>query len=121
MRTTSRWYRTGLAGATATLGVVAFSLLGTGAGTATAGTNGQQINYYSHDAYRQCTTGKNQDGTTVKNCTDFAVVSGSNRDEGYWWIGPVDITWYKVDGSTVQSTCNVPKSSNSDFFTCYEP
>lgn len=121
MRTTSHWYRRDLVAVTATLGAVGCGLLGAGARTATAGTNGQQINYYNHDSYGQCTTGKNQEGTTVSNCTSFAV-QGSNKDEGYWWVGPVSITWHKNDHvSTVHSTCNVPKNSNSDFFNCYEP
>lgn len=112
---------TRLIAAAATLGVVACGQLVTGAGIAVAGTNGQQINYYNHDSYGQCTTGKNQEGKNKTNCTSFTV-QGSNKDEGYWWVGPVKITWYKNGNrGTVQSTCNVPKNQNGDFFNCYEP
>ncbi len=116
----SHWYRKRLVAVTATLGVVACGLLGAGVGTATAGTNGQQITYYNHDSYGQCTTGTSQEGTNIRNCTTFTVI-GSNKDEGYWWVGPVSITWYKNDHSTVQITCTVPKNQSGDSFSCYEP
>ncbi|MGH3874280.1 MAG: hypothetical protein ACRDSR_22735 [Pseudonocardiaceae bacterium] len=100
---------------TATLG----ALLEAGAGTASAGTNGQQVNYYSHYSYAQCTTGTNQNGADIRNCTQLRI--GSNPDQGYWWVGPVSITWYHPDHSHGTSTCDVPASQDSDFFTCYEP
>lgn len=111
------WKR--LSAITGTLGVVAGCLLVSGAGTASAGSNGQQINYYSHTAYGQCTTGYNQNDQYTQNCTYLE--SGPNLDYGYWWVGGVDITWYNDDGSTVNSTCNVPRSMNGDFYTCYQP
>lgn len=114
------WYGKPLVAVTATLGAVACGLLG--AGTASAGTNGQQINYYSHHSYGQCTTGKNQEGKSISNCTSFAAPAGSNKDEGYWWVGQVNITWYNIDHrSTAHSTCDVPKNYSGDFFNCYEP
>lgn len=113
----SNLQRKSLVAVTATLGVVACGLLG--AGTAAAGTNGQQINYYSHQAVKQCTTGTNQSGAKVKNCTELRQ-GGPNLDRGYWWVGRVSIEWYRT-GSTVSSTCDVPKKQNEDFFNCYEP
>ncbi|MGH3836435.1 MAG: hypothetical protein ACRDSF_12145 [Pseudonocardiaceae bacterium] len=110
-------YRKRLVLLTATLGIVTCGLLG--AGTASAGTNGQQINYYSHYSYAQCTVGTNQNGESIQNCTQLRI--GSNPDQGYWWIGLVDITWYHSDRSHVSSTCGVPKSQDGDYFTCYEP
>jgi hypothetical protein len=116
---TSSWYRKRLIPLTATLGFVACGMLGI-TGTALAGNNGQQINYYSHSAYKQCSTGANQNDQPIRNnCTSLH--SGSNPDQGYWWVGPVTITWYRTNGTYVQSTCNVPQQQNGDFFNCYEP
>ncbi|MGH3885028.1 MAG: hypothetical protein ACRDSZ_00400 [Pseudonocardiaceae bacterium] len=112
-----RWKRLGAV--TATLGVVASGLLGAGSGTALAGSNGQQISYYSQYANAQCTTGKNQIGENIKNCTQLQL--GSNPSHDYWWVGSVSITWYRVNNSTAQSTCDVPLQQNGDFFDCYEP
>lgn len=114
----STWHWKRLGVVTATLGVVASGLLEAGAGAALAGSNGQQINYYSQYADAQCTTGKNQSGENIKNCTQLQI--GSNPSQGYWWVGPVSITWHRVNG-TVQSTCRVPLQQNGDFFDCYEP
>jgi hypothetical protein len=115
---TSGRYGKRLLSVPAALGVVVCGLLGAGAGTAWASSNGQQINYYSHDAIGQCTKG-NQSGKNVQNCTQLRI--GSNPDQGYWWVGPVAITWYRYDHSTITSTCDVPKGQNGDFFNCYEP
>jgi len=115
----SRWKR--LAPLTATLGaVVACGLLGTGTGTASAGTNGQHINYYSYYADAQCTTGKNEKDKTVQSCTSLR--TGSNLNKNYWWVGPVTIIWRRYyNHSTVSSTCTVPRSQNDDSVLCYEP
>jgi hypothetical protein len=107
-----------LAGAI-TLTVIALHYLGHAPAMPIHSTNGLQINYYSHDANEQCTTGKNQNGDTVRNCTSLH--SGSNPDQGYWWVGPVTITWYRSDHSYITSTCDVPKSQDGDSFICYEP
>jgi len=112
-------YRKRLAPLATTLGIVACGLLEAGAGTAWAGNNGQQINYYSHYAYIQCSAGTNQNGGNVRNCTQLRI--GSNPNQGYWWVGPVNITWHRPRGTEISSTCNVPKSQDADFFTCYEP
>lgn len=116
----SNWYRNRLAPLTATLGVVACGALGgVGAGTAAAGTNGQHISYHSRSAYAQCTTGRNQSGDNVQNCTQLS--PGRNLDEGYWWVGRVGIIWDNLDGSRVSSTCNVPKSQEGDSYDCHQP
>lgn len=116
---TSSWYRKRLVPLTATLGVVSCGMLGA-TGAALAGSNGQQINYYSHQAYQQCSTGANQNGQLIRNnCTSLH--SGSNPDQGYYWVGPVTITWYLANGTSTQSTCNVPQQQNSDYSNCYEP
>jgi hypothetical protein len=107
-----------LAGAVA-LTMVALHYLGYAPAMPKRSTNGLQINYYSHDANEQCTTGKNQNSDTVRNCTQLR--TGANPDQGYWWVGPVTITWYHTDHSYVASTCDVPKSQDGDSFTCYEP
>jgi hypothetical protein len=104
---------------TGALGIVGSGLLGAGAGTALAGSSGQQINYYSHDAYSQCTTGTNQNGDRIGSCTSLR--QGSNPDQGHFWVGRANIIWYRTDNSTVQSSCSVPKAQNDDFFDCYEP
>jgi hypothetical protein len=117
--TMSNWYRKRVGAVTVTLGAVACGLLGGGAGTALAGSNGQQINYYSHVADGECTTGTNQSGNNITNC--LGLRQGSNPDQGYWWVGPVSITWHRLDGSKVTSTCDVPREQNGDFFNCYEP
>jgi hypothetical protein len=104
---------------TAALGVVTCGMVGT-TGTAFAGSNGQQINYYSHDANKQCSTGTNQDGKLIQNnCTSLR--SGSNPDQGYYWVGPVTITWYRTNGTHTQSACDVPRQQKGDSFSCYEP
>jgi hypothetical protein len=115
----SDWDWKRLGAVTATLGVVASGLLTAGAGTALAGSNGQQVNYYSRFAHAQCTTGKSQGGENIKNCTQLQM--GANPAQGIWWVGPVSITWYRANNSTAQSTCHVPPQQNEDFFTCYEP
>lgn len=115
----STWHWKRLGAVTATLSVVASGLLGVGAGTALAGNNGQQINYYSQYAHAQCTTGKNQEGKSIERCTQLQM--GSNPNSGYWWVGPVNITWHRANNNTVQSTCRVPQQQNGDFFDCYEP
>jgi hypothetical protein len=112
----SNWSRKPLVPLTATLGALACGLLGAGAGTASAGTNGQQINYYSHYAYAQCTTGKNQSNETTRNCTQLRI--GSNPDQGYFWVGPVTIIWYHTDHTYTSSPCDIPISQTSDSFTC---
>lgn len=109
MATTSARHRKRLGAVTATLGIAACGLLGAGAGTATAGTNGQQIIYYNHNSYGQCTTGTNQNGKIIRNCSTFAV-QGSNKDEGYYWVGRVNITWYKNGGhGTAQMLAMCPR------------
>ncbi|MBB6377761.1 hypothetical protein BKA01_005021 [Pseudonocardia eucalypti] len=102
------------------VGALVLGLLAAGVGTAHAGGNGQQINYYSHDATGQCTSGRNQNGVAVRNCTTFDRIGG-NPDQGYFWVGPVTITWMRKAGFTQHSTCVVPKQQPSDFFTCYQP
>lgn len=104
----------------AAVAVVTIGLLGAAVGTAEAGSDGQQINYYSHDATGQCTQGANQQGRTATTCTTFTT-AGSNANQGYFWVGVVTITWKRPNGSTVSSTCNIPKSYNGDFYTCHEP
>jgi hypothetical protein len=53
---------------------------GTGTGTASAGTNGQQINYYSYDADAQCTAGTNQNNQITQICTSLRTGSNLNQD-----------------------------------------
>ncbi len=113
------WHRKRLLPLAAASGTVACGLLGVGAGTASAGVNGQQINYYSRHSYAQCTTGANQNGDTIRNCTQLRI--GSNPNQGYWWVGQVAITWYHPDHTYASSICTVPKSQDGDSFTCYEP
>lgn len=115
----SNWYRKRPVLLPATLGAVACGLLGAGPGTASAGTNGQQINYYSHYAYAQCTTGTNPDGNTSQICTRLHI--GDNLDQNGLWVGPVTITWYHPDHTYIASKCNVPKSQDEAFFRCEEP
>lgn len=123
----SNWYRKRLVPLTATLGALTCGLLGTGAGTASAetpgtasaGINGQQINYYSNYAYAQCTIEKVQNGGTMRRCTQLR--TGSNLDQGQRWIGKVTIYWFRPDHTYIPSTCDVPQSQDSDFVTCYEP
>lgn len=116
----SNWWRNHLIPVTATLGVVACALADSGAGTAAAGTNGQHINYHSRNARGQCTTGTNQNGQIVQNCT--LLHAGENPDHDYWWVGTVNINWYDTDDRYVSSTCDVPKSNdNGDFIDCSEP
>lgn len=103
----------------AVLGIAACDLLGVGAGTASAGDNGQKINYHGRDAYGQCTTGKNQKNETVRNCTQLR--TGSNPDQSYWWVGEVGITWHYVDNSYIQTICKIPKTQKNDYVTCYDP
>lgn len=117
----SRWRR--LIPLTATLGaVVAYGLLGIGTGTASAGTNGQQIDYYVSSEYTdaQCTTGKNGQGQKVRVCTSLH--TGSNLNKKFLWIGSVNIIWHHdYDGSTASSTCEVPQSQSDDSVRCSEP
>ncbi len=115
----SNSHRKRLAPLATALGVVACGLLEVGAGTARAGTNGQQINYYSRHAYVQCTKGTNQSGNNIRNCTQLRIGSNPHRD--YWWVGPVDITWHRPGPTDISSTCSVPKSQDPDFVTCPEP
>lgn len=113
-------YRKHLVPLITTLGIVACGLLGAGAGTASAGTNGQKIDYYGRSAYGQCTTGINQNSETVRNCTQLHI--GSNPDQKYWWVGQVRITWYYTDNSYAQTICDVPKDKqDGDYVTCNDP
>lgn len=115
----SNSHRKRLAPLATALGVVACGLLEVGAGTARAGTNGQQINYYNHYAYVQCTTGTNQRGDRIQNCTQLRI--GSNPHRGYWWVGLVTITWHRPGRVDISSTCSVPKLQDTDFVTCHGP
>lgn len=112
-------YRKRLVPLMAILGIAACYLLGVGIGTASAGTNGQKINYYNRHAYGQCTTGMNQNGETVQNCTQLRI--GSNPAQDYWWVGQVRITWYYTDNSYAPTTCKVPRSQDGDYVTCRDP
>jgi hypothetical protein len=104
----------------AVLGMVTCDLLGVGAGVASAGTNGQKINYYSRYAYIQCTTGENQHSETVRSCTQLRV--GSNLDPNYLWVGRVRINWYYTNNTYSPTDCDVPKvKTDGDYITCYDP
>jgi hypothetical protein len=115
----SKSYQKRLAPLATALGVVACGLLEVEAGPAWAGTNGQQINYYSHYAYVQCTTGTNQYGNSTQSCTQLRI--GSTLHRGYWWVGPVNVTWYRPGRIEIPSACSVPKMQDADFVTCHEP
>lgn len=106
---------------TATLGaIIAYGLLGTGTGTASAGTNGQHINYHSNYTGAQCTKGTNQNSQSAQFCS--LLRRGDNRDYGHWWVGAVTITWQRYsDDGIASSTCNVPQSQDGNFVTCNEP
>lgn len=101
------------------LGITVCSLLG--AGTASAGPNGQKINYYSRYAVSQCTTGMNQKSEIISgHCT--ALNAGSNPDQDYWWVGEIRITWHYPDNSYTRTAHIVPKSQpDGDYVTCYDP
>lgn len=101
------------------LGITVCSLLTTG--TASAGSNGQRINYYSRYAASQCTTGANQKKEIVSgHCA--MLNAGSNPDQDYWWVGEVRITWYYPDNSYSRTACIIPKSQqDGDYTTCYDP
>lgn len=102
------------------LGMVTCDLLGVGAGKASAGNNGQKINYYSHYAYAQCTTGTNQNGEAVRSCTQLHF--GANSDQSYLWVGKVRINWYYANSTYSPTDCDVPKSKpDSDYVACYDP
>lgn len=119
--TMSNFYWKRLAPLTATLGaVVVHGLLGTGTGAASAGTNGQHIDYYSYYADAQCTTGKNEKGQKVKVCTSLH--TGSNLSQDFLWVGSVTIIWHRYNDDTItSSTCAVPTSQDSDSVRCSEP
>lgn len=104
----------------AVLGMVTCDLLGAGAGAASAGNNGQKINYYSHYAYAQCTAGMNQNSETVRSCTQLRF--GANSDQNYLWVGRVRINWYYANNTYSPTFCDVPQSKkDSDYVTCYDP
>lgn len=102
------------------LGITAYGLLGTVTAPVSAGPNGQKINYYSRGAYKQCTTGINQDNNPFGFCAPLR--PGSNPDEKYLWVGQVRINWYYPDDSYAPTACLVPKSQqDGDYVTCHDP
>lgn len=102
----------------AILSIVACSLIGTG--TASAGSNGQKINYYNRSAYGQCTVGKNQSNETVQNCTQLH--AGANPEQTHWWVDQVEIHWYYADNTYSPSFCTVPRSQEgNDYSICHDP
>lgn len=116
----SKSYRRLLVPLVAILGIATCGLLGAGAGTASAGLNGQKINYESHQAINRCTAGENEHGELISNsCADLR--RGPNVDKDRWWVGQVTIIWRYRDGKDMRTTCSVPKSQEADYVTCDDP
>jgi hypothetical protein len=106
------------------LGIISCGLLGIGNGTALAGSHGQRINYEKRHAYKECSSGTNQEGEFLRDVCIDPLEDGSNRDNKNLWIGRVTVIWYYMDHDSrrsIQGDCNVPESQSGDFFTCFDP
>ncbi|MFB6836117.1 hypothetical protein [Streptomyces sp. NPDC056361] len=96
------------------------------AGAASAGTNGQQIEFYDQrgDVYSVYLYGTNQNGQTVAGC--FNTPNTDNYLSGWWWKGDVRITWYPQSGcggtaiEPSPETFTIPVSQASDWYTIYD-
>ncbi|GGP34857.1 hypothetical protein [Streptomyces abikoensis] len=104
----------GLAAVLATTGVVAT------AGTALAGTNGQQVSVRDTKANLNSVrlTGKNQHGEPVTTCVDFN--GPIAKKAGWWWKGGISLKGYSGFGCSgrVLRSANksVPETWDSDWF-----
>ncbi|MCX4399673.1 hypothetical protein OG887_41860 (plasmid) [Streptomyces sp. NBC_00053] len=79
-----------IATAAATLGMLGAAVIG-GAGSASAGSNGQQIRF--HDGKGTVTSlyivGYNHDGQSVGHC--FSTPNVDNYFSGWWWKGNINV------------------------------
>ncbi|MEV6603772.1 hypothetical protein [Kutzneria sp. NPDC051319] len=129
-------YRSFTRKATATVAVV-LGLLVAGAGTATAGTNGQQLvlcapkHGASNTVWHANVTGTNEKGQQIN---DSPIVRVGNPGactyylQRWWWKGHTTLHWWfqLTDGSYEQApapdtwtTCEVPTSNKTDWWVCY--
>lgn len=111
-----------MATAAATLGLLGVAVFGS-AGTAAAGTNGQQIKFTDSKraVYSLWVEGHNQNGEYWAHC--FATPAMDNYLSGYWYKGNVRLYAY-----TTNSNCDgmsragyaeyyIPEYYGSDWFT----
>ncbi|MGW5423136.1 hypothetical protein [Streptomyces sp. NPDC003943] len=97
-----------------------------GSGTASAGSNGQQIEFYDQrgDVYSVFLYGTNQNGQTVAGC--FNTPNTDNYLSGWWWKGDLRITWYPqsgCNGTAIEpspETFTIPVSQASDWYKIYD-
>ncbi|MGW1195667.1 hypothetical protein ACWD4B_07355 [Streptomyces sp. NPDC002536] len=110
----------GVAGA----GLAVSSVVG-GAGTAAAGSNGQQIVYHNinrpgfPNPYSIRVSGTNQNGIQVTSRCFYTEGGEWTNLDGYWWVGKVSYTTYynaKCDGASINSgSIVVPKERTGDW------
>lgn len=106
------------------LGIISCGLLGIGNGTALAGSHGQRINYEKRHAYRECSSGKNQEGELLRDVCIDPLEDGFNRDNKNLWTGRVTVVWYYMDNDrrlSMQGYCDVPESQSGNYLTCIDP
>ncbi|MCX4982591.1 hypothetical protein [Streptomyces sp. NBC_00572] len=117
----SKNFATRAAVAAGTLALAATGVL-TGAGAASAGTNGQQISYTDHysPGYRHSIEiyGYNQNGEESLGC--FNINSGGTTNiSGWWWRGDVTIKAYNTyncqNGYNWGEHFSVPYSQSDDW------
>jgi hypothetical protein len=111
-----------LATAVTTLGLLGVAVFG-GAGTAVAGTNGQQIKFI--DSKRTVLSlwveGNNQNGEYWAHC--FPTLNYTNYLSGYWYKGDVRLYAYTTntncDGVSIAGHAEyyIPEYYGSDWFT----
>ncbi|MFI0721288.1 hypothetical protein [Streptomyces sp. NPDC021224] len=98
------------------------------AGTASAGTNGQQLRFYDseHMVYSVYVVGPDQNGNTVSHC--FSTPTTDNHFTGWWWKGQVRLyiytdvyNWNCNNMQEGMVGVNVPAyQSGSDWYTVYD-
>ncbi|GGV96809.1 hypothetical protein GCM10015535_66920 [Streptomyces gelaticus] len=104
--------------AAATLALAGTGLFA-GAGSAAAGTNGQQLSFSSSFVDKVYACGSNQNGVRV--CSGWRDVSSPTWTDlhGYWWKGAVDVYGLKNGVNYVYAaTCYVPEKQSGDWYFC---
>lgn len=91
-----------------------------GSGTASAGTNGQQIEFFDRQSrvYSIWINGHNQYGQQVTQCLNTP--GETTWDSGWWWRGQASVVGFdgeNCNGEAIWSTLtNVPTSQGDDWW-----
>ena len=117
---TPRLFALGAAASVAVVGAIAFTGLAVEQ-TASAGTNGQQINFCTDkNAVSVKMVGINDRGDRVEQSTGLDPKDGSGCHQlpNFWWKGPVAIHWEYTADTSGDNVCFVPETAPDDYTTC---